>query len=416
MRTFILGAGASKAYSESPTNCRMPIANDFFQTFNKLNISNDLRVHVGDIINICKEDFKIDVMDFYNLSFDIEEFHSYIEQKLIIQMQEGNIFDNIYYYKAYKQLIFLFTSVINEIQNGPISEVHKNLIFSLNEDDSIITFNWDTLIDRALNEYTDWKTDFGYCIKPEKIYKNKWIKPDVENIKFNKLIKLHGSTNWITTYPIPDKNQIFKLNQTIDKSAFYVYENTKEPYSCYDGRYEGPYEAFSYFYYPPNILDDIGLDELKDKVWIKPGVLGSKETKQMYEKMFNCKINIPEKKAKDDGIVTMPLIIPPVKDKKYSLFGNLFNELWEIAKQEIVKSNEIIIIGYSFPITDVRTIKLFKEAFCKKQVLPRIIIVNPEPNDIVELFQMTFGVPIENITIYKEYFDKDFNFDKISNK
>ena len=112
----------------------------------------------------------------------------------------------------------------------------------------------------------------------------------------------------------------------------------------------------------------------------------------------------------------MPLIIPPVKDKKYSLFGNLFNELWEIAKQEIVKSNEIIIIGYSFPITDVRTIKLFKEAFCKKQVLPRIIIVNPEPNDIVELFQMTFGVPIENITIYKEYFDKDFNFDKISNK
>ena len=38
MRTFIIGAGASKAYSESPTNCRMPIANDFFQTFNKLNI------------------------------------------------------------------------------------------------------------------------------------------------------------------------------------------------------------------------------------------------------------------------------------------------------------------------------------------------------------------------------------------
>ena len=26
---------------------------------------------------------------------------------------------------------------------------------------------------------------------------------------------------------------------------------------------------------------------------------------------------------------------------------------------------------------------------------------------------MTFGVPVENITIYKEYFDKDFNFDKI---
>lgn len=414
MRTFIIGAGASKAYSESPTNCRMPISNDFFQTFNKLDISNDLRVLIGDIINICKEDFDIDVMDFHTFSFDIEEFYTHIEQKLITQMQEGNIFDNIYYYKAYKQLIFLFTSVINEIQNGPISEAHKNLIYSLNENDSIITFNWDTLIDRTLNEYTNWKTDFGYCIKPEKIYRNQWVTAKEEDIKFNKLIKLHGSTNWITTYPIPDKNHIFKLNQTLDKSSFYIYENTIEPYSCYDGRYEGPYEPFSYFYYPPNILDDIGLEELKDKVIVKPGILGSKETKQMYEKIFNCKIGLPEKKAKDNGIITMPLIIPPVEDKKYSLFGNLFNELWEIAKQEIIKANEIIIIGYSFPITDIRTIKLFKEAFCMKQELPKIVIVNPEPNDIVQLFKMTFGVPSENITIYKEYFDKDFNFNKIN--
>ena len=59
MRTFIIGAGASKAYSSSPTNCTMPIANDFFNTFQNLDISNDLWVLIGDIINIGKQDFDI---------------------------------------------------------------------------------------------------------------------------------------------------------------------------------------------------------------------------------------------------------------------------------------------------------------------------------------------------------------------
>jgi hypothetical protein len=58
MKTFIIGAGASKAYTSSPTGCSMPIANDFFNTFQNLNISSDLRVLIGDIINIGKPGFK----------------------------------------------------------------------------------------------------------------------------------------------------------------------------------------------------------------------------------------------------------------------------------------------------------------------------------------------------------------------
>ena len=35
MNVVLLGAGASKAYSNSPTGRKMPIAKDFFQTLNK---------------------------------------------------------------------------------------------------------------------------------------------------------------------------------------------------------------------------------------------------------------------------------------------------------------------------------------------------------------------------------------------
>ncbi len=417
MRTFVIGAGASKAYQNSPTNCTMPIANDFFETFTKLDICEDLRVLVGDITNIGKNDFNISIFNFFASGIDIEDFFTHVENKLLKQMEEGKIQDNIYYYKSYLQLIFLFTSIINEIQNGPVSKAHTNLIKSLKKDDTIITFNWDTLLDRALSENTTWKTDFGYCLKPEKIYKNKWVKPiENQHQNFNKLIKLHGSTNWITTYPMPHNQDLFKLNQKIDNSSFYIYENTVKPYHCYDGRYKGPYQPFSYFYYPPNILDDIALDESNEKEMVKLGVLNNPEAQKIYEKMLGIKLDLPIKTELDDGVITMPLIIPPVKDKKYTLFANLFTDLWDIAKQEIVKSEEIVIIGYSFPKTDTKTIQLFKEAFCMKKELPRIIIVNPEPNDIINLFEFTFGIPRNNIIVFKEYFDENFNFEKLESK
>lgn len=414
MRTFIIGAGASKAYSSSPTNCTMPIANDFFNTFQNLDISDDLWVLIGDIINIAKQDFDIDINDFFTSSFDIEDFHTHVEEKLLEQMKENSIWNNIYYYKAYLQLIFLYTSIINEIQNGPISNAHVKLVKSLRKDDSIITFNWDTLIDRALSEHTNWKTDFGYCLKPEKIYKDQWT--DVENCTHNytKLIKLHGSTNWLTTYPQPDKEQLLKLNQKIDNSSFYIYEHAYSPYHCYDGRFKGPYEPFSYFYYPPNILDDIALEENKNKVMFKAGVMNQPEAKKIYEELLGRELNIPQRTGLEKGVITMPLIIPPVKDKKYTLFANLFIELWETAKDEIINANEIIIIGYSFPRTDTRTIQLFREAFCKKKKLPKVVIVNPEPDEITNLFEYTLGIPKNHIIVYKEYFNEDFDFKKLN--
>jgi hypothetical protein len=414
MKTFIIGAGASKAYTSSPTGCSMPIANDFFNTFQNLNISSDLRVLIGDIINIGKEDFNINVDNFFSSSFDIEYFHTHVEKKLLKQMKDGSIYENIYYYKAYLQLLFLYTSIINEIQNGDTSEAHVRFVKSLNEDDSIITFNWDTLLDRALSEHTNWKTDFGYCLKPEKIYRNEWSSVKENSCKFNKLIKLHGSTNWLTTYPRPDKNDLFKLNQKIDNSSFYIYEYTNTPYHCYDGRFEGPYKPFSYFYYPPNILDNIELDEYRCQSRIKAGVLNQPMVQEIYEKKFGIKLNIPERTNLEDGIESMPLIIPPVKDKKYTLFANLFIDLWDIAKQEILSATEIIIIGYSFPQTDTKTIQLFKEAFSGKKKLPNVVIVNPEPDEIAYFFEFTLGIPKSNIIIYKEYFDKNFDLEKLN--
>lgn len=401
-RLFLLGAGASKSYAQSPTGKRMPIAKDFFKTYDELSISCDRRVLIGDIINVAKDDFGFSYNNFFNSDFDIEDFHSHVESKLIELAQEGIDDPNaIQYFKAYNQLVCLFASVINEIQNGPISIPHKKLVEVLNENDCLVTFNWDTLLDRALNESDKWGTDYGYCVIPRKIFRNQWEAPKSpkEIGNFVKLVKLHGSSNWITSYPIPDKKNTFKLSQTTSPDEFYVYENTNRPYPCWQGRFEDPYQPFSYFYYPPNILDDSGLPA-------PPGHLIIRTHFKMP--------GIPKGTSTKEGLTSIPLIIPPVKTKSYSLFGDLFKNLWKIASDELELADEIIVIGYSFPKTDLQSIDLFKSAICKRKKMPIVKIIDPNPDRVLNLMAMEFGIPESNIVVYREYFSEEFDFENIT--
>ena len=136
MNVIILGAGASKAYNDSPTGQKMPIANDFFKTFHNLDIASNSWVLIGFIINYFAKYRKKEFLDFLNFNEDIEVLHSEVKNKLIDSLMSSNtnyfnkeeMMDNMLHYKAYLEIIFLFTSVINEIQNGPVSKPHLNLI------------------------------------------------------------------------------------------------------------------------------------------------------------------------------------------------------------------------------------------------------------------------------------------------
>jgi len=107
----------------------------------------------------------------------------------------------------------------------------------------------------------------------------------------------------------------------------------------------------------------------------------------------------------------MPLIIPPVRNKQYDFFGDLFSRLWSKAEESLVDADEIIIIiGYSFPKTDIKTDELFKNAFQKRSTMPEIIIIDPFPEDIISRFLYEYGIINKNITVYKEYFSESFDF------
>ncbi len=392
MNVLLLGAGASKSYTESQTGQHMPVAKDFFRTFTKLEISNNPFVIIDAIVYYIETKKKVPISKYFNGDTNIEEFHSQIEEEYLAKLRTGKFSEYSLPQKVSSELVYLFASVINEIQNGPISQSHCNLAKYLSATDVILTFNWDTLMDRALNETTGWSTDNGYFVKPAKIYRNGWISPNSDSTYSPKLIKLHGSTNWVSSFVIVKEGQ-FVLSQAASPETFYVFESTVNPFPAYEGRYMAGYKRFSYGYYPPNIPDS-GKPADKGRVFVTA-------TRRPPSR--------PKVQGDDSGLTSTPLIIPPVKNKRYDLYGSLFNQLWNEAEKAITNADHIIVIGYSFPKTDIQSNQLFITAFMKRNQFPEITIIDPFPSNIVEKFIYEFGIPADRLNVYSQNFTKEFD-------
>lgn len=397
-RVYLFGAGASNSYRGSINKVNPPLARDFFKVFNKLKISGDLMVRVGDIVNYVARTRKIDASKFNTWNEDIEAFLTEVDNKIINKLSKNyDIFQLKEDIRTYDQMIFLFTSVLNEIQNGKVCMNYLALIDYLNEDDTLITFNWDTLLDRALYEKGIWHIDDGYDIEFKAIFRDSW-----ENCSFNnkskvKLIKLHGSTNWLMPYYSvnPSNNRREFANKNIsekDHPIFCFHYNTKE-YETYENRSysDKKYSPFSYYYYPPNIP--------LQKEWIDNG------DRNVYSMgIYSDVNNFGETRLCKEVRESMPFIIPPVKHKNYGLIDNMLDRLWNNAEKSISECDELIIVGYSFPITDVKAWNLLRDSFNKRKQYPKITIVDPYPDGIAKRIAEEFE-KISDVTIYPITFD-----------
>jgi hypothetical protein len=393
MRLFVLGAGASKAYAQSPSGQRMPVARDFFETFLKLQASENPWVLLGAVMAYLTETRGVhDLYGYLRSGIDIEDLHSEIEAAREVAVDKGaRPGDLMVADSAFSQLVFLFAATINEIQSGPVSEAHRALVSILEPDDAVVTFNWDTLLDRALAETTDWQPDWGYSLSPRGVFVNGWTvpRPRPADAQAPELIKLHGSTNWLTAYAIRDlQTGEVVLTHDLDPSAFGIFVVGDKPYPCHAGRFMAGYEPYSYGYYPPN-LDFPGRAADADHaiVQIRPRLPWR-----------------PEGSSGDAGLVSMPLIIPPVRNKSYDMFGDLFGNLWKRAEDLLAKADSITVIGYSFPKTDVQSDRLFRAAFSRRTSIPHVRIVDPAPAVVAEKFRRRLGIPDSQLEVLEARF------------
>ena len=383
MRVILLGAGASKSYGASPTGQRMPIAKDFFPTFFRLDAAANPWVLRDGLIHYLQSQKSIKDTDAYLAAgVDIEEIHSEIAAQLARVEREAGGVDRIILSKPYNQMIFLFATTLNEIANGPVSQSHIDLAGSLRPDDVVLTFNWDTLMDRALTEASGWAVDSGYGITPHSVFRDGWGSPE-NRPSPNKLIKLHGSVNWLTAHPVYEGEELV-LTHALPVDSLFVYEHATRPYATHAGRYMDGYAPLTYGYYPPNLTDILGRSAPDGHLFVK----------------FQPRLPwMPEGNSTKEGIPSMPLIIPPVKDKSYQFFGTLFESLWRQAGDALQACDEVVVIGYSFPRTDLKSLGLFKDAFVQRRSVPRVTIIDPSPNRPREVFQLELGIPESHLRV-----------------
>jgi hypothetical protein len=187
----------------------------------------------------------------------------------------------------------------------------------------------------------------------------------------------------------PGSKERFSLS-SYGMDKLFVFLKATTPYQTYECRYWGPYEPFSYCYYPPNLplnSDDCSPGYKSFRILVAP------------DQPDHGKTIID-----DHAVYSMPLIVPPIRNKQYARYGKIFSDLWEAASNALLSCNELYIIGYSFPTTDQASKDMFQNALALNKKLMKIVIWNPFPDDIYHLLVEEMKIPPSIIEVRRDKF------------
>jgi hypothetical protein len=409
--TWIFGAGASHHYNLNRFGVQVPLASGFFEAFNQLPTSQGFGAHIGPLISFLEHYRGVSPDRVAMWNENIENFMTSIESKLeelkAKKKKRGRLSANDFgdmfsYATVFSNMNFIFANVLNESQNGASTSLYHMLLETCGPNDSFITFNWDTLLDRALTDSGGWTPQHGYGVRFASILDGTWKNKigGKRQYKTNwKLLKLHGSTNWLVPY-LGINFQSLKYISIVPKSdRVFLYWHTSLPYPTHNGRWRGGYAPTCYGYYPPNIP---GRLFNRAEISAGPGKVFLRHTPRLFS---------PFPESSDPGVPSSPLLITPVRQKKYDMYASTIGSLWKQAAKNMETADRIVIVGYSFPPTDVRTIALVRDTLRKRRGEIQLEVVAPGVKEIlgrigddalslaktVRPFDMTFDQYLEHI-------------------
>jgi hypothetical protein len=201
-RVVVLGAGASRSArfpQGTRPDCLPPLNADFFTELQKIS-SPQFSKLIGEVVN--------DVVRLYgsNFTLTLEDYFTQLEFGLRVapiaaqdaQKERAEI------EKKTERLMHALHAVLesstNRLIKGAGCSRHRKLVRSLDARDTIISFNYDCLIDDALRRSGNakWNAATGYCFPSDYVIEGAeyWnpAKPATGNSI--RLLKLHGSVNW----------------------------------------------------------------------------------------------------------------------------------------------------------------------------------------------------------------------------
>lgn len=203
----------------------------------------------------------------------------------------------------------------------------------------IITFNYDTLIDKYLiDRFKSINKIYFDSIAP-----NRQSTRNTEKFSHPLMLKLHGSINWKC-----QTEEYLKIFKYVNQSITPINSN--------------------------QIDNRVQNKRIKTKTYNTEGC-------QYIEKIWL------DKKVDAPGNDTSPLIIPPIENKPITNVA-IFRYLWSYAFEYLHECKELVIVGYSLPDSDTLANSLFSQFDNEK--LRKITIVDPSTETVlkwVKLFE-----------------------------
>jgi hypothetical protein len=203
-RLLVLGAGATRGADFGPSfqrMCEPPLNADFFTQLQRISEPERRRNLVRSII--------ADVVELFgaNFSLTMEDYFTQLEflSRTVARSPVGAGMTTADLQAKRDRLMSGLSSVLEVSTDAAIREsggcrLHKLLVEHLRPRDTVISFNYDCVLDHALRRDGDhkWSARYGYAIpKPSRILgADRWDPASAATSQATCHLKLHGSLNW----------------------------------------------------------------------------------------------------------------------------------------------------------------------------------------------------------------------------
>jgi hypothetical protein len=255
---------------------------------------------------------------------------------------------------AYDELVELIVHSLSEASEAPplsaeIKDAYNKFAKHLvTTESTVITFNYDLLLENLLIEIDNWQPYYGYGANIPPAYKamptpphtflHQELREDTD-MRWRKvtLLKMHGSINWgIPTITSDKSEDIFQLP-------------SKGGVSMADFALETEFGAPFAMYFKP-------------------------------------------------------VIVPPVLDKSSWLQNRSFRVIWNMAMQSIAQAEDITFLGYSLPTTDFMAEFMFRQGVNLITAERKITVVAPKAStELKKRYEDVFGSVGVTSLSFKDY-------------
>ena len=269
------------------------------------------------------------------------------------------------------QCIYIVNELLSTILEDVLCPLHDRLVERLKPGDTVISFNYDLLIDQALDRSRmAWNYSSGYGVPANSLG---WISLFGERLVTREspapaisLLKLHGSLNWWIVDLIPEDHYA----PTNDGATLFVRDGALSRRTfdvvCSGGRYFRPWE----------------------KPW--PVMVNEYDKKPLT--VFEPFIALST--LDKDWLVKSP--------RTPNSFTVTTDIMWAEALRALVKATEVVLIGYSLPLGDYWFETLLREATIRGTI-KRLVVVNPDTSVKKRAEFMCWTARLRHFASFQDY-------------